>query len=77
VKPCIKAIDEQGKLTPALQAAIHNASTKQELEDIYLPFKLKRRTKGHDGARSRAGATGRQTAVQPYAGARRPKRWRM
>jgi uncharacterized protein len=42
----IKAIDEQGKLTPALIAAIHNASTKQEVEDIYLPFKLKRRTKG-------------------------------
>jgi uncharacterized protein len=42
----IKSIDEQGKLTPALIAAIHNASTKQEVEDIYLPFKLKRRTKG-------------------------------
>ena len=42
----IKSIDEQGKLTPALIAAIHNATTKQEVEDIYLPFKLKRRTKG-------------------------------
>ncbi len=42
----IKAIDEQGKLTPALLAALHAASTKQELEDLYLPFKLKRRTKG-------------------------------
>ncbi|MDR7305209.1 Tex family protein [Rhodoferax saidenbachensis] len=41
-----KAIDEQGKLTPALTVAIHNAATKQEVEDIYLPFKLKRRTKG-------------------------------
>jgi uncharacterized protein len=41
-----KAIDEQGKLTPVLMAAIHNAATKQEVEDIYLPFKLKRRTKG-------------------------------
>jgi uncharacterized protein len=41
-----KAIDEQGKLTPTLIAAIHNAATKQEVEDIYLPFKLKRRTKG-------------------------------
>jgi protein Tex len=41
-----KAIDEQGKLTPVLLAAIHNAATKQEVEDIYLPFKLKRRTKG-------------------------------
>ncbi|MCM2297016.1 Tex family protein [Rhodoferax sp.] len=42
----IKAIDEQGKLTPALLAALHAAATKQELEDLYLPFKLKRRTKG-------------------------------
>ena len=42
----IKSIDEQGKLTPALRAALEAAPTKQELEDIYLPFKQKRRTKG-------------------------------
>ncbi|MDD4943551.1 MAG: Tex-like N-terminal domain-containing protein, partial [Rhodoferax sp.] len=42
----IKAIDEQGKLTPTLLAALHAAATKQELEDLYLPFKLKRCTKG-------------------------------
>ncbi len=42
----IKAIDEQGKLTPTLLSSLHAASTKQELEDLYLPFKLKRRTKG-------------------------------
>ncbi len=42
----LKAIDEQGKLTDSLRVAIANAPTKQELEDIYLPFKLKRRTKG-------------------------------
>lgn len=42
----LKAIDEQGKLTDALRLAIANAPTKQELEDIYLPFKQKRRTKG-------------------------------
>ncbi len=42
----LKAIDEQGKLTGALRAAIAAAPTKQELEDIYLPFKQKRRTKG-------------------------------
>ena len=41
-----KAIDEQGKLTDALRIAIASAPTKQELEDIYLPFKQKRRTKG-------------------------------
>jgi protein Tex len=40
------AIQEQGKLTPALRQALDAAVTKQELEDLYLPFKLKRRTKG-------------------------------
>ncbi|MDH4392567.1 MAG: Tex family protein [Aquabacterium sp.] len=42
----LKSIAEQGKLTPALQAAIDAAPTKQELEDLYLPFKQRRRTKG-------------------------------
>ena len=42
----MKTIEEQGKLTPALRASIGAAATKQEVEDIYLPFKLKRRTKG-------------------------------
>ena len=41
-----KAIAEQGKLSPELDAAIEMASTKQALEDLYLPYKLKRRTKG-------------------------------
>ena len=41
-----KSIAEQGKLTPALQAAISAAPTKQALEDLYLPYKVKRRTKG-------------------------------
>ncbi len=39
-------IEQQGKLTPALRLALENAATKQELEDLYLPYKLKRRTKG-------------------------------
>ena len=42
----LKSIDEQGKLTDALRVAIAAAPTKQELEDLYLPFKQKRRTKG-------------------------------
>lgn len=42
----LKSIEEQGKLTPELQAAILAAPTKQELEDLYLPYKPKRRTKG-------------------------------
>jgi len=42
----LKSIAEQGKLTPELQAAILAAPTKQELEDLYLPYKPRRRTKG-------------------------------
>lgn len=42
----LKSIEEQGKLTPELQAAVLGAPTKQELEDLYLPYKPKRRTKG-------------------------------
>ena len=42
----LKAIDEQGKLTDALRLSIADCATKQALEDLYLPFKLKRRTKG-------------------------------
>lgn len=42
----LKSIEEQGKLTPELRAAIEAAPTKQELEDLYLPFRPKRRTKG-------------------------------
>ena len=42
----LKSIADQGKLTPDLQTAIEAAPTKQELEDLYLPFKPKRRTKG-------------------------------
>ncbi|WP_448173758.1 Tex family protein [Rhizobacter fulvus] len=41
----LKSLDEQGKLTPALRASIDAAPTKQELEDLYLPYKQKRRTK--------------------------------
>ncbi|MBV8470641.1 MAG: RNA-binding transcriptional accessory protein [Burkholderiaceae bacterium] len=42
----LKSIEEQGKLTPELRAAVSSAPTKQELEDLYLPYKPKRRTKG-------------------------------
>lgn len=41
----IKSITEQGKLTPDLHRAINVADTKVELEDLYAPFKPKRRTK--------------------------------
>ena len=42
----IQSIQEQGKLTPELHKALLLAATKQELEDLYLPYKPKRRTKG-------------------------------
>ncbi|MDK4651073.1 Tex family protein [Kingella kingae] len=41
----LKSIEEQGKLTPELQAAIDQCDNKTALEDLYLPYKLKRRTK--------------------------------
>ncbi|MGZ5222833.1 MAG: Tex-like N-terminal domain-containing protein, partial [Burkholderiales bacterium] len=42
----LASIEEQGKLSTELRAAIEAASTKQVLEDLYLPYKPKRRTKG-------------------------------
>lgn len=41
----LKSIDEQEKLTPELKASIMQADTKNRLEDLYLPYKQKRRTK--------------------------------
>lgn len=41
----LSSIKEQDKLTPQLQADIEAADTKQRLEDLYLPYKPKRRTK--------------------------------
>lgn len=40
-----KAIETQGKLTPELEIAIQNAATLAEVEDIYRPYKQKRRTR--------------------------------
>ena len=54
----LKSIDEQGKLTPELRAAIDAAPTKQELEDLYLPYKPKRRTKGQ---------MAREAGIEPLA----------
>ena len=54
----LKSVAEQGKLTPALQAAIDVAPTKQELEDLYAPYKVKRRTKG---------AIAREAGLEPLA----------
>jgi protein Tex len=41
----LKSIEDQGKLTPELRASVGAADTKQRLEDLYLPYKPKRRTK--------------------------------
>ncbi len=42
----LASIEEQGKLTPELKREIDLADTKTRLEDLYLPYKQKRRTKG-------------------------------
>ncbi|GAA4356765.1 Tex family protein [Variovorax defluvii] len=54
----LRSIEEQGKLTPELRAAIDAAPTKQELEDLYLPYKPKRRTKGQ---------MAREAGIEPLA----------
>src|SRR6188768_1042758 len=41
----IASVDEQGKLTPELRAELLSADNKQRLEDLYLPYKQKRRTR--------------------------------
>jgi len=56
----LKSIAEQGKLTPELRAAIEFAATKQDLEDLYLPYKTKRRTKGQ---------IAREAGIEPLADA--------
>ncbi|MCA9075781.1 MAG: RNA-binding transcriptional accessory protein [Planctomycetaceae bacterium] len=51
-------INEQGSLTPELQRQIEQCSDRQHLEDLYLPFKPKRRTRA---------ATARERGLQPLA----------
>jgi protein Tex len=41
----IKSIEEQGKMTPELLRAVMGAESKVDLEDVYAPYKVKRRTK--------------------------------
>src|SRR3954452_8833169 len=54
----LRTIEEQGKLTPELRAKIERALDKSELEDLYLPFKPKRRTKA---------AMAREKGLEPLA----------
>jgi len=53
-----KTISEQGKMTEALQAKIDEAVSLAELEDIYLPYKPKRKTKAQ---------TARENGLEPLA----------
>lgn len=53
-----KAITEQGKMTDELQTKINNATTIAALEDIYLPYKPKRKTKAQ---------TARENGLEPLA----------
>lgn len=57
-KAILKAIEEQGKLTPELKQKIETTLQKTELEDLYLPYKAKRRTRA---------TTAREKGLQPLA----------
>lgn len=50
----IRTIEEQGKMTPELLQKIEEASTMAEIEDIYLPFRPKRRTRATIAREKRA-----------------------
>ncbi|MDK4569104.1 Tex family protein [Kingella kingae] len=67
----LKSIEEQGKLTPELQAAIDQCDNKTALEDLYLPYKPKRRTKAQiareNGLQDLADAIFRQPENDPEA----------
>ena len=72
----LKSIQEQGKLTPELAAAIDAAPTKQELEDLYLPYKQKRRTKGMIAREAGLEPLADKTVRRSVARARTPRRRR-
>ncbi len=61
----LASIQEQGKLTPELRAAVLAADTKQRLEDLYLPFRKKRRTRGQIAREAGLEPLARQLLEQP------------
>jgi len=61
----LDAIDGQGKLTPALKASIEGAETKQRLEDLYLPYKVKRRTRAEIAREAGLEALADELLAQP------------
>jgi protein Tex len=54
----LKSIAKQGKLTPELETAIRQATVRQEVEDLYLPYRPKRRTRA---------TVAREQGLQPLA----------
>ncbi len=54
----LRSIEEQGKLTPELKAKLEKATTRTELEDLYLPYRPKRRTRA---------AVARERGLEPLA----------
>ena len=54
----LKSIAEQGKLTPELEATLREADSKARLEDLYLPYKPKRRSKAQ---------IAREAGIEPLA----------
>ena len=54
-KTILESIESQGKLTEELKAAILKANTKSQLEDLYLPYKPKRRTRAMIARERRTG----------------------
>jgi len=55
----VRLIDEQGKLTPEISKALENCKSMQEIEDIYRPYKPKRRTRA---------SIAREKGLEPLAG---------
>ncbi|HSO41123.1 MAG TPA: Tex-like N-terminal domain-containing protein, partial [Labilithrix sp.] len=64
----LSAIDEQGKLTPELRRAIETCRVKSELEDLYLPFKVKRRTRAMMARERGLEPLAKRILAQPAAG---------
>ncbi|MEQ8456454.1 MAG: Tex family protein [Sandaracinaceae bacterium] len=68
----LSAIEEQGALTPALRRAIEACETKTALEDLYAPFKKKRKTRGSMARDKGLGPLADRILAQPRDGS--PKR---
>ena len=61
----LASIEEQGKLTPELDREIRQADTKTTLEDLYLPYKPKRRTRGQIALEAGLGPLAEQLYANP------------